>query len=431
MSKFQTILLLIFGIIIVFAVLIFALSKSGFGGKEVRGQSIVWGVMDTGVMGNVLNTIKTSGDSELNIRYVEKRPESFATDFIEALASGIGPDAVIIPSDLLVRFEDKLLVLPQSSFSERQFKDSFVEGGEIFLGNSGVIGFPLVVDPLVMYWNRDIFSSAGVTEPPRFWEDVVLLSDKFSKRDPKGALMSSAVAFGEWRNVKNAKDILAMLFIQAGTNIVEKDGVGYDMTLDERNQSVSLPAESALRFYTDFANPLKTNYSWNRGMPSSDKVFVSGDSALYFGFASEIFDIRNKNPNLNFDVLTVPQTKGTDIKKTFGRVYGISVVKSSKDISSALLNAVSLSGYSSASLLSKSFGLPSVRRDILSTRPENAALETFYGSAKIARSWYDPNPEKTDPVFQNMIESVTTGKALVAGAVRRASQEINSLLPRK
>ncbi len=49
-------------------------------------------------------------------------------------------------------------------------------------------------------------------------------------------------------------------------------------------------------------------------MSDSKNMFLAGDLALYFGFASELDDLKNKNPNLNFDVTLFPQTGDLNLK---------------------------------------------------------------------------------------------------------------------
>jgi ABC-type glycerol-3-phosphate transport system substrate-binding protein len=58
----------------------------------------------------------------------------------------------------------------------------------------------------------------------------------------------------------------------------------------------------------------------------SKSLFLSGSLATYFGFASEYYDLKNKNPNLDFDVAPLPQAKGERRAATYGKMYGFSIV---------------------------------------------------------------------------------------------------------
>ena len=52
----------------------------------------------------------------------------------------------------------------------------------------------------------------------------------------------------------------------------------------------------------------------------------------------------------------------------------------------------------------------------------------FESQAIIARSWIDPNPEKTDDIFRAMIEAVTSGVARYGEAISKADQQMAQLI---
>ena len=77
--------------------------------------------------------------------------------------------------------------------------------------------------------------------------------------------------------------------------------------------------------------------------------------------------------------------------------------------------------------LSIALGIPSANRNVLAEtfEGENVLAE---GQALIARSWVDPDPQKTNAMFRGMIESVTTGSARITEAVGRANQELAQII---
>jgi hypothetical protein len=72
-------------------------------------------------------------------------------------------------------------------------------------------------------------------------------------------------------------------------------------------------------------------------------------------------------------------------------------------------------------------GIPSARRDVLSQNAQGDD-DLFNKQAIIARTWVDPDPAKTDEIFRGMIETTTSGAALVTEAVTRADQEMAHIL---
>ena len=75
----------------------------------------------------------------------------------------------------------------------------------------------------------------------------------------------------------------------------------------------------------------------------------------------------------------------------------------------------------------KTSGLPPVARRVLSEPPGDDVGPVFYKSALIAKAWLDPDTDKTDLIFKEMIESVTSGRLRVQSAVSNAAQELDDL----
>src|SRR3990167_2932561 len=118
-SKFQIIILSIFGVFIFVGVLVFALGKTG-GGAGV--PLLVWGTMPTAEFSEVLLTTGLDKNKAIQISYVEKNKGKFDIEFLEALASGAGPDLFFLSSDSLLKYKDRVFVIPFSNFSEGDFR---------------------------------------------------------------------------------------------------------------------------------------------------------------------------------------------------------------------------------------------------------------------------------------------------------------------
>src|SRR3989344_3922213 len=241
MRPFQIILLAIFVIAAIAGLVAFSLFK----GTPPAGGLVeleVWGSFPAQAFGSA--TADLSGD-EFKITYKEISAARFEQELIEALAAGRGPDAVILPSELVVRHSDKIVQIPLETLSERQFKDAFVEAEEAFLPPTGALAVPLAVDPLVMYWNRDRLSAGGVARPPRYWDEVLTSVPKLTLRNRLGQIQISGVSLGEFRNITNAKEIISALFFQSGGNLVSRGMEGYAVSLEDW-----VNAGSALAFFT-------------------------------------------------------------------------------------------------------------------------------------------------------------------------------------
>ncbi len=426
MSKFQIILLSVFGVFIVVAVLVFALYRGGSSAGESR--VVVWGSLSAQDFRLLVNTTSLSQDKTVNIDYVEKASSSLGSEFTEALAEGNSPDLILLRQDQLWSNKSKLILIPYTSLGKRDFEETFIEGAEIYLTSEGIYALPLFVDPMVLYYNRDLLSTAGKAKPFSYWDEVYAETTDLSKRDAAGNLVKSTIALGETRNITNAKDIFSLLLLQAGNPITMMNNSELTSLLSDNFSSPVMPAESALLFYTQFSNPTKAFYSWNRILPEAQTSFTSGDLAYYLGFASEFKALRNKNPTLNFSVTSVPQSRISGKSRTTARVYALSISRGTKNLQGAITVASKLVSKEIAGKLSEIIFLPPARRDLLSLKPVDSLWPVFYSAALQSQSWLDPNPQGSGKVFFDMIEAVTSGRARVSEAVVRADGELEALI---
>jgi len=429
-SNFQIIVLGICTTLILVGIGVFA-SFGGFLGGRGIGKVVVWGTLDASQMQLTIDTLRTNNKAFESVSYIEKDPATYDSELLNSMANGTAPDLFMLEGTNLISYSDKVLTIPYSAVSQSSYLGSFIDEAQLFLTPGGALALPFTIDPMVMYWNRDLFASAGVATPPKYWNDFLALSPKITSLDAGASVRRSAVALGEWRNIAHAKEILSTLFMQAGDMIIIRNSEGKPTVMlgtTPANYPAN-PAESALRFYTEFANPSKTSYAWNRSLPHSTDAFVSGDLAVYFGFASEYAGLLERNPNLHFSVAVAPQIEGNAARITFGSITGLAVPRTAKNASGGLVVAQLLSEKQASSLISASTGLPSVRRDVPADTKANAAAEVFLQSALISRAWLDPAPKITDNLFQVMIESVVSGKNQSGQAVSDTALELKRLVP--
>ncbi len=426
MSKFKIAVFTIFSLATVVGIGLFALSKgtSKGGGANL----VVWGTISSEAFSSAYEQSSIKLNKLIKVTYVKKDVATFDEEFVDSLADGVGPDVVILRDDSLYKNRNKLFVIPYKNYTERSFKDTFIEEGELFLSPEGVVAVPFIVDPLVMYWNRDLFSNALVAQPPQYWDEIYPLIEKITRRDSGANILQSTIALGEWRNITNAKEIITMILMQAGTPITGRGPLGVTSVLNSQFNYPIAPSQSGVNFYTQFSNPTSANYSWNRSLPSSSNFFLSGNLATYIGFASEIFSIQQKNSNLNFDVTSIPQIRNAPKKSVFAHMHALAIVKQSKQIPSAFLLLKALTEAKSLKSLEVITNLPPVRRDLLSDKPTDAFRIVFYNSALISHSWIDPDPIRSSNTFRDMIESITSGRTRVTEALNTANDDLNAQL---
>ncbi len=433
-SSFQTILLIIFAVVFVGAVMVFS-GLVPIGSKQAAatpaGTVTMWGTAPQVLMQQYVDGAVAAAGADYAIRYIERDVDTLEQDMIVALANGEAPDLILFPSELTERLKSKLYTIPYAAYSERLYRDTHIEGAQLFLRRDGIIAMPLVVDPLVVYYNKDILATKNFVIPPKTWSDLQRVIPLLTIRDTRGTITQSTIALGGATNVAHARDILSALFLQTGNNIV-----AYNSSTDSSMVVLgmtpagaeSAPTAQALEFYTSFANPTSSNYSWNNGFPSSLTQFIAGKSAFYIGRASELFTIQAQNPNLNFDVSELFQTGVGARPITFGSFTAIGIMKNAPNFTAAYAAMGTISSANGIDALSKTLSLAPVRRDLLLIQQANPYVSTFFTAALSAFGWADPNPATTTATFQSMITDVQSGKSEPQGALFEGVRKLQSAL---
>lgn len=425
MKNFQIILIAVFIVAAVLGLLVFSGAIPLGGGDENQGQGtvVVWGTFRAGAINPLLEDLNTANQTFL-ITYVEKNADTFDQELLEALATGTGPDMFFMPGDLAFHYRNKILAIPYSTYSVSSFKKTFAGAGEVFMNSNGIMAFPMTIDPLVMYYNRSMLDTSGITNPPANWTQFIEMVPTLTKKDDTNRITRSAVALGHFSNVSHAKDILSMLFMQSGSQVVaEREGRFVSDLISSTKR-----LDPAIEFYTDFADPLKTTYSWNKSFPLSRDYFSTNNLAFYFGHASELSALVNRNPNQNFLAAEVPQIENSNFKVTSANVTGLAISVASKNVNTAFIAANMMSSGEFALKLAANLGVAPARRDLLAVKTTDAFNPVFYRAALYSRSWLDPSPEDTVSIFRNMIENVLSNTLTPDQAISDASSKMSLLL---
>ncbi|NBD74160.1 extracellular solute-binding protein [Patescibacteria group bacterium] len=423
---FQYVLIGFFITMAVVAVILFSTVRNQ-GPTDEEGNVLlpvtIWGYFPEEVMRIVLDR----PDLE-HVTYVEFSRADFYSSLLEAIAVGSPPDLVMVDQGTLRRFQDKLYQIPWESYPQQTFRRNFVESAEVFSDQTGIWALPLSTDPMVMFWNRDIFANSGLVEPPSYWGEVVDLTEVLNDIDDDQTINKSTVAFGEMRNVRNAKEVLSTLLLQSGVPITTQIGGTFEGELRYlRDDADEPPAHTVLRFYTDFADPTRRVFSWDRARPSDRDVFIANDLALYFGYLTEYSTILNLNPTLNFDMALMPQPRGTDRRTTYARVTGLAIPAASQNRAGAWWVARRFTAPDIQGELGGETGRAPVLRSVLAEPQSTVYWSTAFDSAIIGRTWLDPNPGASYRSFLSMVESVQSGRQSISQAVREAERELTNM----
>ena len=215
----------------------------------------VWGVFDdSDAYAEVFSQYKRLNPHVGEIIYRKFLVDTYRQDPLDALAAGNGPDIFLIQNTWTPQFLDKVVPAPDYIADERIFREIFVDvvAKDFLTPDQKILGAPLSVDTLALYYNKDLFNAAGITTPPATWEEVVANVGKLTQIDGFGVINQSAIALGTAAdpigNINRATDILTTLFFQSGVPILDDTQPNATPTLrGEKMPCVSIPNSPRLR----------------------------------------------------------------------------------------------------------------------------------------------------------------------------------------
>lgn len=362
----------------------------------------------------------------LTVQYQRLDEKSYEETLVNSLAAGRGPDVFVLKNSWIVKHRDKLFPFPADSFdfSVRDFSQTFVDAAseDLISANGEIVGFPIFIDTLALFYNRDIFNSSGVAQPPRSWDEVSQVSRSLTKKTAVGDITKSGLALGAAQNIEHFFEILSSLFMQNGNRII-----------DHRTNALDLGGKTseALTFYASFTNFSSQNFSWTIRMPDSFDALAAEQSSMVFGFSRDLARLRAKNPHLNFAVAPFPQTKGSGSSVVYADYFFPTVSKFSKSPEAAWQFVSYIASRDIAESYLAKTARPAARRDLISAGPPPALpeLDVFYRQSLIARSWAVPDYEASRRLFKDAIEAVSNKTVDSADAVNKLREQLRLLLP--
>lgn len=335
--------------------------------------------------------------TQAKITYVPKNPETYEQELINALAAGSGPDIFFFKNTWLLKHYNKVQPAPKSLFTVSAIEQNYPQVVvRDFTAGDNVFAIPLFLDTLALFYNQSLLDQATIPFPPKTLEELVEMAPKLTKFNERRDILYAGVALGTVENISHATDILSLLILQAGSNIVGND---YIITLNRTNAGIQ-----ALNFYTQFAKPKNRVYSWDEKMGNSIEEFARGKVALVFGYASDIPIIRSISPYLNFKISPMPQPASAQLRKDYASYYGLAVNKQSRYKQAAWEFISYLSQNEVAEAFARKVNLPPAKRVLLDRLRNQPIMDVFSRQAFTALSWPQADPVLINRIFETAIK---------------------------
>ncbi len=413
--------------------LIFGLAASLPGCKEDPFKKVeleFWGVFDDSDIYQPLIDAFNEEYKYITINYYKKNYQTYEKDLLEAMATGRGPDIYMIHHTWTSRYKDKFLGAPSELITLKDFQDNFVDVVyNDFVIDGYIAAMPLSVDTLALYYNKDIFNTAGIPQPPKTWEEFLTVSERTTTKDQRGNIIQAGAALGTARNVNRSTDILSLLMIQSGAQMTDQNNTKATFNLSASvDGSRFYPGQRALEFYTDFANPLKSSYTWNTRMHYSIDAFYEGKVAMMFNYSYNLPTIRAKSPYLNFGVAPMPQIKDSTKDINYANYWGLTSSINSEDSNEVWQFIIWLTNKDNAQKYLEVVERPIARRDLVAWQRNDKDLGVFADQSLTAHSWYQVDNSAIEQHLADMIESIVLSQATIEEAINKATNQITLLM---
>ena len=398
----------------------------------------------------------------VTIEYRKLRFEEFERELLNALAEDRGPDIVSIHNTWIRNYQSKLIPMPPTltipfqqvsgklkkevvvtlkttpTLSTRTLKDSFVDAvaSDVLIRTQDpqeaikeqLFGLPLALDTLVLYSNRDMLNLAGVPEPPKTWTEFQGTVKKLTKLDQEGKLIQSGAAIGTTRNVERASDILSLLMMQNGTEMLDASGsAAFHKTPALFEGRPVPPGLEALTFYTDFANPQKEVYTWSANLQNSLEAFLAGKTAMFLGYAYHLPLIRTRGARINLAVSNAPQIEGNPVVH-FANFWVEGVTRKSKNQNWAWDFVLFATSPKQVTPYLEATKKPTALRSLVATQLESEEVGVFASQVLTAKSWYrGMNPFAAEDALLDAADAILSG-ADPRDILNIAAQRVNQTL---
>lgn len=359
--------------------LIFTVILPKLRGEENKQVTLTyWGLWeDEGIMQSVIKDFETKNPN-IKINYSKQDIKQYRERLQTRIANGTGPDIFKFHNTWYLMLSSDLLPLPTEVITRNEFTNRFYNvARDDLIKNGAIYGVPSNMDTLSLFVNTGKLQAGGY-EIPATWNDFISVASSLTVKNSEEQIETSGAAIGTFENISHAPDIISLLFAQNGVDL---------QNIQRSEQRVA----DALNFYTDFANG--EDNIWNSSLDSSILAFSQGNVAMIFGYSWDYFTIKALNPDLNFQIASVPQLS-TETSKNIASYWADGISSKSKNQKEALLFLKFLTSQESQQKLyteeskTREFGELYADRGLAATLESSQNVSVFVKQAETAVSSY-------------------------------------------
>ena len=298
----------------------------------------------------------------------------------EAASAGTLPDLYMLRADWVPRYRSNLKPSPKAVFTIEDYKKTFAPiTYQDLLRGEDVLAVSYGIPTLGLFYNTELFDKAGVKDAPSTWQELLDANSKIVQRSGNN-LIQSGIALGTSK-VANSSSILPLLMMQNGA--VMTDNPPTMATFDKPDSTNYTSSAKALDFYTSFAKPSKSSYSWSDGFGESTQAFMQGRVGMIIDFPYKFLVINSQNPNLKYKMAKLPQVNaGNPINYSEYWAEGVSTTTKYPDVAWDFYNF--MTSYEIMNKYSVPTMKPASRLDLAKAQEQDSVIGVFAGQVSSA-----------------------------------------------
>lgn len=270
----------------------FALLASQANAAIEEGKLVIWIGGDKGYNG--LQEVGDRFAKDLGVQVEVAHPDKITDKFVQAAATGNGPDIFIWAHDRFGEWAKSGLI---SEVKPSQATISSVADftWDAMLYDGKIYGYPLAMEAVSLIYNKDLIAT-----PPKTFEEMVAIDAELSKKGKKAILWDYNNTYFSWG-----------LFAGAGAYPFKKTDSGYEISDTGVNNAGGNAAAGLIKNFIDQGlMPKGADYG------VMDAAFNKGEVAMMINGPWAWSNL--KASNINFGVAPLPSLNGKTSKPFVG-----------------------------------------------------------------------------------------------------------------
>jgi raffinose/stachyose/melibiose transport system substrate-binding protein len=297
-----------------------------FGAVAQELQFWTWRAEDKAQYEQYIDTFEAANPG-ITVTFSAYESQGYFSALSTALTGGTGPDVMMVrPYGGLETISNGGFLLPLDATNVPALADfpAAALASETSRTDGKTYAVPFASQTMLVIYNKDLFTQAGITEEPQTWDELLAAAEKLKAAGLMPFANGTATA---WQNESTFHALTSSIF---GRGFYE------DMIAGKADFTDARYVE-ALTAYNDISTKYFPEGFVGLDYPSAQQLFISGLAGMFAGGSFELAAFTSQNPNLNLGIFAAPG-KTADAEK-LGAIYfdgGYAVNATSKHPEAAL-----------------------------------------------------------------------------------------------